>query len=98
MNNFLYNPFLKKLIDTLLQGSLILCNFLSLIVHQYYIKSFEKTQKEVTAVIYLQRTDISFNSVDFDDPMSIISYFKKLCQSVAVYSEEDVDRVIDNIL
>ena len=49
-------------------------------------------------IIRFQRTDITYDSVDFDDPMSIVSYFKKLLQAFSGMPEEDVDLVVNKMM
>ena len=49
-------------------------------------------------IIRIQRTDTTYDSVDFDDPMSIISYFKKLCQATLWKSEEEADFLVDSMM
>ena len=49
-------------------------------------------------IIRIQRTDTTYDSVDFDDPMSIISYFKKLCQVTLWKSEEEADFLVDSMM
>ena len=52
----------------------------------------------LTKIILVQRTDSTYDSVDFDDPFSIRSYFSKLFQCTTGDSEEEADRVIKNNL
>ena len=78
----------------LLEGCLILSNCLSLLIQRYYINFFESVKKSVTKIILIQQTDSTYGSVDFDDPVALISYFSKLCHSFTGESEEVVDRFI----
>ena len=39
----------------------------------------------------IQQTDIIYNSVNFDDPISTLSYFTKLCQPFTRNSEEELN-------
>ena len=49
-------------------------------------------------LIYIQHTDISYDSlslslfIDFDDPISTLSYSKKIYQTVSRVSEEAIDQ------
>jgi hypothetical protein len=86
------------LILGIFEGSLILSNCLTLLVHQYYLKDFKKTRFAVAKIIFIQRIDTTYDSVDFGDPMSIITYFKQLCKYTLADSQEEVDRVIDGVV
>jgi hypothetical protein len=57
----------------------------------------EQSRDIATKIIWIQRIDTTYDSVDFGDPTSTVSYFKKLYQAVSRFSEEDVDRTL-NIL
>jgi len=43
-------------------------------------------------IIYIQRTDTTYDSVNFDDPISTLSYFKKVYQPFSQTSDEEVDK------
>ena len=49
-------------------------------------------------IVYIQRTDTTFDSVDFDDPRSIIYYFIKLFQSRTGVSEEEAHGTIIGLI
>ena len=51
----------------------------------------------LASIIYIQRTDITYDSVDFEDPQSTLSYFKKLYQSFSRTSEEEVDQLFKDL-
>lgn len=51
-----------------------------------------------TSLFWLQRTNSTYDSVDFGDPMSIVVYFKKICQAASGQSEEVVDDAITHLL
>jgi hypothetical protein len=59
--------------------------------------------KAVTT-FYIYQTDISYDSVDFDDPISTLSYFKKLFRSYAIsrfpslLPEEEVEKLFEDIM
>jgi len=76
-------------------GFLILSNFLTLYLGALYVKASKRFRTTLWRIIRIQRTDTTYDSVDFGDPISTISYFKKLCQA-AGKSEEVVDRTINN--
>jgi len=63
------------------------------------VDSHEKTQHLLATIIYLQHTDNSYDSVNFDDPVSTLSYFTKLYYSLfSKSSEEDVDRMYNSLM
>jgi len=75
-------------------GSLILCNCLTLLYHRFYIKQGEQVRKMMTRMILVQQTDATYDSVDFGDPMSIMTYFEKILQVTTGLSEEKVHSYI----
>ena len=48
--------------------------------------------------IRVQQTDIAYDSVNFDDPISTIPYFTKLCQPFVQYSEEELNRLFKGLM
>ena len=48
----------------------------------------------LASIIYIQQTDITYDSINFDDP---ISYFKKLYQSFSRTSAEEVDQLFKDL-
>ena len=52
----------------------------------------------MSGIILIQHTNSTYDSVDFGDAMSVITYFKKLCQASTGYSEEDIDTAINNLM
>jgi hypothetical protein len=51
----------------------------------------------LASIIYIQQTDVTYDSVNFDDPISTLSYFKKLYQSFSRASEEEVDQLFKDL-
>ena len=50
-------------------------------------------------MLYVQQTDRSYDSVNFDDPISTLSYFKKLYQSFTlILSSEEVDQHFNELM
>ena len=49
-------------------------------------------------LIYLQQTDFTYDSVNFDDPVSTLSYFKKLFQSFSRISDEEVEKIFKDMM
>lgn len=45
----------------------------------------------------LVQTDREYNTVDFDDPVATLTYFKKLCASVFVSSTDEMDQHFDTL-
>ena len=89
-SKFLYNLFLNKLIDTLLEGGFILGCWLLFQIINYGIKNLEDhLQAKMSSI---QQTDNTYDSVNFDDPISTISYFAKLCQPYTRRSEEELNQ------
>jgi hypothetical protein len=82
---------LNKLI-LLLEGSLILLN-LSLLYAKYEtINQGKRKQEYLKRIIYIRHVDITYyDSVDFDDVISTLSYFIKLYQFLPAHSEKEVD-------
>jgi hypothetical protein len=48
-------------------------------------------------IIFIQQTDSTYDSVDFDDHISTLSYFKKLYRSFLSHSEEEVDEMLNGM-
>jgi hypothetical protein len=46
-------------------------------------------------IFYIQQTDTTYDSIDFDDPKSTITYFSKLMQSSLGISEEMAGRTMN---
>ena len=50
-------------------------------------------------MVYVQQTNIAYDSVNFDDPISTLSYFKKLYLSFALsMSSEEAGRHFDDLM
>ena len=79
------------------KGSLILLNFLSLVTISGVIDEGELALGLLGAIIYIQQVDITYDSVNFDDPISTLSYFKKLYQSFLRCSDEEVDIIFNEL-
>ena len=47
--------------------------------------------------IKIQRTNTTYDSVDFGDPMSIVSYFKKLLEAKWM-RQKDVNLIVNKIM
>jgi len=62
------------------------------------IENGEKFQGYMAMIIYIQHTDTSYESVNFDDPISTLSYFKKIYQSYSRDSEEEVDQTFKKLM
>ena len=65
---------------------------------QQFTKHYYASHIKLMKLIYIQRTDSTFHTIDPHEPMSIISYFKKLLQSISLNSDKEIDRVIDNMM
>jgi hypothetical protein len=72
----------------LLEGSLILFNLLLYLTLIETIKDEEQSFRILVKMIYAQQTDIAYDSVDFDDPASTLSYFTKLYLSFTDNTKE----------
>lgn len=79
------------------KGSLILFNLLSLLTLLDVVEDGELALGLLASIIYIQQTDITYDSVNFDDPISTLSYFKKLYQSFSRASEEEVDQLFKDL-
>ena len=62
------------------------------------IKDEELAADILSRIIYLQRTDFTYDSVNFDDPASTLSYFKTLYQCFSQSPEEEVDRIFNELM
>ena len=63
------------------------------------IEDDDKTQSHLVKMIFVQKTDIDYDSVDFDDPLSTLSYFKKLYLSFALSTKyEDADQIFNDLM
>ena len=51
----------------------------------------------LSKTIRIQRTDTTYDSVDFGDPMSNVSYFKKLLEAKGM-RQKDVDLIVNKIM
>ena len=49
-------------------------------------------------IIYLQRTDSTYDSVNFDDPIATLSYFKRLYQNFLQSPDEVVDKYFKDMM
>jgi len=78
-------------------GSLIFLNFVLLLILSEVVEDGEMSLGLMASLIYIQRTDITYDSVDFDDPLSTLSYFKKLYQSFSRVSEEEVEQLFKDL-
>ena len=84
-------------------GCLILSNCFTIFEHLNYTEKAEPVQESIRILegfIWIQRTNSTYDSVDFGDPVCIITYFKKLFQALTVQYEggSDIERVINIIL
>ena len=52
----------------------------------------------MTRLIFIQRTDSTYDSVNFDDPISNLAYFKKLYQSYSWTSDQEIDEMFTNAM
>ncbi|KAF8814005.1 hypothetical protein BYT27DRAFT_7083022 [Phlegmacium glaucopus] len=78
-------------------GSLILFNLLTLLTLFDVVEDGELALGLLASIIYIQQTDITYDSINFEDPISTLSYFKKLYQSFSRASEEEVDQLFKDL-
>ena len=100
MTLFFFFFFFEQAVDTLVfhfKGSLIFFNLVSLLILSEVVEDGELSLGLLASLIYIQQTDITYDSVDFDDPISTLSYFKKLYQSFSRVSEEEVDQLFKDL-
>jgi hypothetical protein len=96
--------FFIKLIDTLYiyiyysEGSLILLSVFSSLTLNRAKEDDENIQQAMVKMIYVQQADIAYDSVNFDDPKSTLSYFIKLCLSISSSSEEKTGRLFYDLM
>ena len=101
-----YNPFMNRPIDTLvffflLKGFLFLTCWISIPIIIGEIKSIQDSTQDrkgndfllglVKELVYLHETDITYDSVNFDDPISTASYFTKLMAGKGEFCEILID-------
>jgi len=55
-------------------------------------KNNDHLSERDTRISLLQQTDITYDSVNFDDPISTTSYFAKLCLPFFSISEEEINK------
>ena len=96
--NFFSILFLRKKTDSLLEGSIILFNLLLLRTLFVRFEYKKKTEILMTRLIFIQRTDSTYDSVNFDDPISNLAYFKKLYQSYSWTSDQEIDEMFTNAM
>ena len=94
---FLYNPFFEQTNYYLFEGSLILFNVISFLILIGATVEGEKTQGLLVKMVYVRQVDITYDSVNFDDPISTISYFTRLYLSFAL-STEEAEKAIKDLL
>jgi hypothetical protein len=51
----------------------------------------------LASVIYIQRVDMEYDTVDFADPVSTLAYFKRLYQSFTRIPPEEVDDLFSDL-
>jgi hypothetical protein len=56
------------------------------------IENGERVQRYWASIIYIQYLDTIYDSVDFDDPISTLSYYKKIFLSFSRLSDEEVNK------
>jgi hypothetical protein len=51
----------------------------------------------LASIVYVQRVDTTYDSVDFDDPISTLSYFREIFR-ICHGRDEDNDRMITDLM
>jgi hypothetical protein len=83
----------------LFEGSLILLNLTLLYNLTNVIKKGESIQKLMGGIIQIQKMDnTTYDSVDFEDFISTLSYFKKIDQIYTSSSEEEADQKFETMM
>ena len=49
-------------------------------------------------MISVQKVDAAYDSVNFDDPISTLSHFKKICRPFTLMSEEETDKHFNELM
>lgn len=62
------------------------------------IEDGEQALSLLASIIAIQQTDTNYDSVNFDDPISTLSYFKKLYQSFSWTSDEEVAQLFEGFI
>jgi len=76
-------------------GALILLNSSLLYKLNNLIEGEERVQSFMARIIYIQYMDTTYDSVNFDDPISTQSYYEKLYRAFSPGSKEEIDKEID---
>jgi hypothetical protein len=61
----------------------------------------EKHRIYLAMIVYMQHTDLTYDSVDFNNPISTLTYFKKLLQIFSAWgwgSEGEIDRLFTDMM
>ena len=64
-----------------------------LLIHNLFnvYEDTKNTRLHLERMFYIQQTDFTYNSVNFDHPISNLSYFKKLYRTFSHSSEKEID-------
>ena len=64
-----------------------------LLIHNLFnvYEDTKNTRLHLERMFYIQQTDFTYNSVNFDDPISNLSYFEKLYRTFSHSSEKGID-------
>ena len=75
----------------LLEDCLMLID--GLLIHNLFnvYEDTKNTRLHLERMFYIQQTDFTYNSVNFDDPISNLSYFKKRYRTFSHSSEKEID-------
>ena len=62
------------------------------------IETGEKVRGFLARIAHIYHMDTTYDSVNFDDPISTLSYFKEIYQSYSQGSKEEVDRTFTKLM
>ncbi|KDR85995.1 hypothetical protein GALMADRAFT_219046 [Galerina marginata CBS 339.88] len=78
-------------------GALILFNVLTLLTTYDIVEDSEVALGLLASMIYIQQADMEYNTVNLDDSLATLSYFKKLYQSFSRIPADEVDDLFKDL-
>ena len=73
-------------------------NLLLLYILHDKIEDITRVEVIMSRLIQIQHVDTTYDTYNFDDPLSILSYFKKLYQSSTARPEEEIDEMFNDLM
>ena len=73
-------------------------NLLLLYILHDKIEDITRVEVIMSRLIQIQHVDTTYDTYNFDDPLSNLSYFKKLYQSSTARPEEEIDEMFNDLM